>query len=279
MWQLEQQPMTIKQVLNKGYELWLAAFKTEIGLLTLFFILSSASFVILELVIPAYFPDQLRAFAELQFVSLLSIIGAVYFLGFSIIFAAIFSRLKYLNNGQALSIMGALCVGIRKLPVFIVALIIAVVTNLLAYSSWLYQEHYYLAATILLFPGFYLIPVFNLYYALIIVEDLGPLAAYKRAFQLIWNNWWRTALVLVVPFLLSLLFMSFAYIIFTIAQAYFQLTGIIDFIAFIVIQGVCTTFYLSGFVVVSFAQVYNLRARKGEQLPPISQTKLKVVNG
>jgi hypothetical protein len=127
--------------------------------------------------------------------------------------------------------------------------------------------------------GIYLIPVFNLYYALIIIDDLGPFAAYKRALQLIWGNWFRTAAALIMPPFLSFVAMLLAYSVYLLLKLYFRSNELVDFTVFVLLQAVCTTLYISGSLVVSFVQIYNLKARKGEQVPPVPKTNFQVING
>lgn len=54
---------------------------------------------------------------------------------------------------------------------------------------------------LLLFPGIYLLVFFWFYFPIIMIDDLGPIAALEESFKIVRGHWWKTAIVIGLPML------------------------------------------------------------------------------
>lgn len=147
-----------------------------------------------------------------------------------------------------------------------IAFVFAVIANFVGY-------------TLFLLPGIYLIVVITLYYPLIVIDDLGPIAGAKEALHLIWGNWWRTALVFLVPLLISMGLMFVGAIIAILLGAIFHFPAPIMNLLYTYLQLFVGVVYLPVSAAIISVQIYNLKLRKFAVLSNDTQTKIHLVNG
>jgi len=57
---------------------------------------------------------------------------------------------------------------------------------------------------LLIIPAIFLFVAWSLFWAAIVLEEVGPVEALKRSFRLVRGNWWRTLTVLSIPTVLLL---------------------------------------------------------------------------
>lgn len=177
------QPQSIYQVFGTSVDTWRSIVKK---------VQLPAFLMIIWVFLPYFLEPDINTFNPFIWVNKVSerwVFAVVYSLGIIILYAATFYSARLAIIGQLGSLFSALGVGVKKLWMLILALIIGGVSVMLGYMA-------------LIIPGIMLTVVFACYLPLIILDDLGPIAAYKRCFQLMGNHWWRTVVIIILPSLL-----------------------------------------------------------------------------
>jgi hypothetical protein len=180
MLQLPNQPISIGRVFASGAQLWRATVSKTWFLALLLFAWG---------VLPYFLEPNLNThnpFAWANNIVEQGLAAVIYFLAALILYAAVFAQLHRLLLEKPASVIGAIGTGIRKLSYLVVALIFAGVSLAAGFLA-------------LLIPGVIMMIVFMAYFPLIIMDDLNPIAAYKRCFELMLNYWFRAFFVLMIP--------------------------------------------------------------------------------
>ena len=115
-------------------------------------------------------------------------------------------RLKVgaIGAGGDLGIGAALQKALTRLPSLVVMIIVVFIALIIA-------------LILLIVPFFILTVSLALCYTLVMLEDRGPIEALSESHRLVWGNWWRTAAILTVGFI----------IIFVISMVAGVITGVL----------------------------------------------------
>ena len=104
-------------------------------------------------------------------------------------FIAILYRIDMILIEKEGHIGEALFVGLKKLPVVILSFLISIIAVLLGFALFV-------------IPGLIVAILLSMYFVLIIVDNEGLITAFNHSCDLVRNNWWRTAIILLVPSIL-----------------------------------------------------------------------------
>ncbi len=185
------------------------------------------------------------------------ILSVIYLLGLIWFFAAVYRRAYQVLNLQGGGLLNALWIGLKKLLPLIPALIISGVVLTASYL-------------VFLIPGVIVMVILIFYYPLIVVDDLGPLVAFKRCFNLVWGDWVRTAVVVLVP---TILFAAVSISIemggWGFFSAIYPLSGKSSIYHHLV-KLVFGAFYFPFFVTLVLVQLNDLKIRKSLMDPTIA---------
>jgi len=169
-------PLSIGGVLDNGFQLLRTSFSSVIGLAILSAVIGSAP----NLVLPQPpLMGEPRITAGLLAGSLIAGVVSALFYG------AIIARIDAHIKAREMTFAEAVQVGARRLLPMILCFIL-----------------YGLAVTggllLLVVPGLILALSLGMAPYLVITENLGPVEALKRSHNLVWGNWWRTAIIVTV---------------------------------------------------------------------------------
>ena len=176
MYQAPTAPLSIGGVLDNGFQLLKATFGKVIGLAFLSSVLGSAPNFIQ--------PDMATAENATLTTGLLggSLIAAL----FSVLFyGAITARIGAVIKGGDIDFMESIKVGLRRMIPLILCFL-------------LYSIAFGIGIFLFIIPGIILGLSLVMGPYLVITEDLGPIDALKRSHNLVWGNWWRTAIIFTV---------------------------------------------------------------------------------
>lgn len=176
MYQAPATPLSIGGVLDNGFQLLKASFGKVIGLAFISAIIGSAPNLLLPQ--PPLTNEPQLATGLLAGSLVAGLISAMFY-------GAIIARIDAVIKSTEMSFMEAVKVGARRLLPLILCFIIyglAVMVGLL----------------LLVIPGVILALSLGMAPYLVVMENRGPIDAIKRSHNLVWGNWWRTAIVLTV---------------------------------------------------------------------------------
>ena len=190
MFNLATEPQGIGKTIDSGFKLFFAAFKGVIILTLIVGILNT---------IPQFIiPGMAAGMADPTNPTVIdpSTLGITFFVIFfaliviSMIFsAAIISKIGATARGESMSIGSALG---RGLKVFIPILI----------ASILYMLAITVGSILLIIPGIILMLSLIFYSYAIVLDKRGIIESLKESHKLVWGNWWRTAIVLTIAFII-----------------------------------------------------------------------------
>ncbi len=207
---LPQEPFGFFKVIGLGSRVWVQSFK-RIFLLS---VLCAIITVVPSHVATVFQPglDVAMRFVVAGILILLAIFG----LGFE---AAIYLQLNATGlQDKPLTFLNALGAGLRNLwriflatllliLLFLLAIAVVIAPFMLARVYWP-QYANYLDTAAIVFTGFicfYVLINFVIYLPLIVVGQLGPIAALKRSFHLVKHGWWQTTCLMVFLLVIMLL--------------------------------------------------------------------------
>jgi hypothetical protein len=189
VYSLPQTPQGIGQVLDAGLRLYRASFRRLLPLV----VIASALVVAPNLTVRHMMPDPSAIGAPGAVPTSLPAIVGVLFLVSSLLglvfYVAIVQRLGAVTQGDAGGLGQSVGVGLRKLPVTLLATI-------------LYLLVVTVGTVLLIVPGMIFMMSMSLYVLGIALDGDGPVSSLKHSHRLIWGNWWRTATVLSVIFVI-----------------------------------------------------------------------------
>lgn len=261
MWQLPQQSLAWRQMVLVGYQFFKYSLRKMHVLFTLFLLWAAVPYVVMSATNTTT-DDIFKAGWNIKIYGLLAIYLVVVFW----LYGAYYHQLNLLMRNYVNSAGGSLWFAIKKLPVLIMAFILAFITNIL---GWMLFG----------IPGIYCLVVITLYYPLIMIDDLGPLTAFKRSFQLVKNNWWYSAFILLIPLIASaLLTLIVAGIVFIIGSI-IQPPAYIMTLIYIVMEIMLSALFLPMTAVVNSLQIHNLKIRNSTVSSESKDDNLYVING
>ncbi len=197
MYERPSSPQSIGGVLDNGFKLFKESFSQVVFLSFFGALIGSIPSIIMTRRAEAMTSDQPSP--ELVFGQIFSpdLIGLfILSMIFSmVIIAAIFLRIDAVANGQENSLGEIFGQAIKRTPALIVCVIL--MTLFLGIGFLL-----------LIIPG--IILSVSLYTAIyfVVIDRSGPFAAIKQSHNLVWGNWWRTAAILSVLFIIAIVFFS-----------------------------------------------------------------------
>lgn len=100
--------------------------------------------------------------------------------------AAMINRMNAMITGEDNNINRSLQVAMSKFPRIAVALIIYFVIGMLG-------------SVVFILPGIFLFVLLIFYLPLIVIDNESIFGSISRSAQLVWGNWWRTFIVILVP--------------------------------------------------------------------------------
>lgn len=177
---LANQVFTIGQIFSTSLRLWREVAKKVQVLALLEFV---------WIMLPYFFEPGINTrnpFAWIQHVSERWILSVIYLLVMMVFYVAVFYRTNKVLDAQPSSFMGALGVGLKKLPLLIIGFILCGLSLAVGF-------------VLLLIPGIMMMIIFMVYFPLIIIDNLDPFTAYKRSVQIVLNHWWKTLMVVIIP--------------------------------------------------------------------------------
>jgi len=245
-----QEPQTVGKVLDNAFHLFKLSFKKVVMFSIIYSIIVTLPVLVIDLAIKSIEETSMTPYIVLGVVSVLLIIPALIFTN------GMTYRMHTLAIEDDCGFSKALKTGLMKLLPVLVALII-----------------YFLAVALgmilLIVPGFILMLSLFLYGVLIIVDDEKIIASLKKSHGLVWKNWWRTSLVLIVPVLVM---MSISAVLGMIVLAGGFLAGgmtdltFFESTAFIVLSNLINiplyAVTMPLFMAVTLVQVHDLKLRK-----------------
>lgn len=185
MFTLADQPQSIGKVLDSGFRLYGAGFRKFIGLASLYAVVMIVPALLVP-VQPGRPPDpaRLRLFGA---VVLVMIPLYIFF------YTALLYRIGMFAQADDPGFAGALKRGLR----YVIPALVSSVLAMLAVVGGLIA---------LVVPG--VILMVGLFFSTfaIVLDGAGPLAALRRSFNLVWGNWWRTAAIMTVAFVVMMVF-------------------------------------------------------------------------
>ena len=120
------------------------------------------------------------------------------------VMSAGYLKVGAIGAGGDLGIGAALQKALTRLPSLVVMIIVVFIALIIA-------------LILLIVPFFILTVSLALCYTLVMLEDRGPIEALSESHRLVWGNWWRTAAILTVGFI----------IIFVISMVAGVITGVL----------------------------------------------------
>jgi hypothetical protein len=191
MFSLPTQKQSIWQILKNSVTLG----KTVFNKLILLALFCSVISTLPHYYIPEYYYPQFTH--VLHYIVKHPFILLSYFILTLILFTAVLYQLKLLLTSNKTHFLQAFLVGLKRLPFTFLGLVVTVVMV-------------FIFVNLFVIPGYMVAIFLSMYLPLIILENEGPIHAYKHSYHLVWHDWWRTAIVLAIP---NLLFWSLTHII------------------------------------------------------------------
>ena len=178
MFTLPTEPQGIGKVIDAGFRLCFAGFKSVLSLSILVGILLG-----LQIIAQPSPNEQLEQLQQQMagFFVLFVVLSLVTY----VIFNGIIAKYGAIAEGETLGFGRALGVGLRKIIYVIFFLI-------------LYGILVVLGSVLLIIPGILLMVSLMFGWYAIVLEDYGPFKAIARSHKLVWGNCWRTLLYLTV---------------------------------------------------------------------------------
>jgi hypothetical protein len=243
------QPQTIGGVLDTTFRLYKVALVPLIPLSVLLTVASTPISIYQMINTDPRDPASLVAMATSPgywITYVLSMIAIVWVMG------ALYLRANSVGSGETVSVGAALGRSVARVPVLIASLILF----LIALTVGL---------ILLLIPGVILMISLMLSFNLAVVENKGPLDSLLGSHRLVWGNWWRSAAILTVGFVIVAVIYVMAGILMAFFVPFFAqsenpfLAGQIAGILVAGLMGVLVTpFYISLLV----ALYWDLKLRK-----------------
>jgi len=247
MFTLANEPQGIGKTIDSGFKLFFASFKSVIVLALIVGALN---------VLPQFMMPSLATGGPVDpsSVGMTMLIVFVALIVLSLILtAAMIAKVGAVAHGSSISLGASLGRGLKAFFPMLLGTI-------------LYAIAIMIGSVLLVIPGIILMLSLIFYSYIIVLEGAGPIAALKTSHNLVWRNWWRTALLLTIVLILVYVLLLGLTIPVSIALPLvmpMQEDPMMFMYAFNIIYGVIyaiiTPLMLALFVVV----YYDLKARKG----------------
>ena len=246
MFTLSSEPQGIGKTIDSGFKLFFASFKSVI----LLALILGALNVVPQFLMPSALEGDPQAMANLGTTMIIAIF-AILILSL-ILTAAMIAKVGAVAQGSSMSLGSSLG---RGLKAFFPML----------FGTIMYSIAVAIGSILLLIPGIILMLSLIFYSYIIVIEREGPISALKTSHNLVWGNWWRTALLLTILFVIVYVLLIGLTIPISIALPLMLPTQqdpmmfmYVFNISYAIIYAIVTPLMLSLFVVV----YYDLKARK-----------------
>jgi hypothetical protein len=198
------QPQSIGGVLDTTFQLYKASMVKMLGLSVLMSVAEAPTSIYLFTQGGA--ATSSNPYAVLELMSSLNFWLVAFVQGVltTWVMSAGYLKIGAIGAGTDLGIGTALQKALTRLPLMIVMVIVLIIALTIAFM-------------LLVIPFFILTVSLMLCYTLAMLESRGPVEALSESHRLVWGNWWRTAAILTVGFI----------IIFVISMVAGLITGVI----------------------------------------------------
>jgi hypothetical protein len=179
MYEVPTAPLSIGQVLDRGFSL----FKASFSAVWLFALIAGVVAIPFNSISGAIAPDAQDPTLALG-VGLL-VAGLIYFIASIVLYGAICARIGGIATGSPMTAGEAIGVGFRRGPAFFGASIcyfLIIVVGLI----------------LLIVPGIWLMVALFLCFYAVILDRKGPIESLRYSWQLVKGNWWRSAAILTI---------------------------------------------------------------------------------
>lgn len=183
MFTLANEPQGIGKTIDSGFKLFFASFKNVI----LLALIIGGLNVVPQFLMPSAMEGDPEALANLG-TMMLTAVFVILVLSL-ILTAAMIAKIGAIAQGASISLGTALGRGLKAfLPMLL--------------GTILYGLAVAIGSVLLLIPGIILMLSLIFYSYLIVLEGDGPITALKTSHNLVWGNWWRTAVLLTIVFII-----------------------------------------------------------------------------
>ncbi len=214
MFTLASEPQGIGRTLDNGFKLFASGLKGVLGLMALL-IVAMVGLVLAMTFGPMMLFDPMTTSIN----TILTFVGVVYFIMLVIMLTiqnGIVAKYGTVSHGNRIGMGTALKIGLRKVvPViiwYILYLILVAVASLpaIAVGYFLPPNEGVLNLVLVVLAAIPTIIlsmslIFGVY--LIVLENIGPIAAIKMSHRLVWGRWWRTLLFFVIVSIIMIVIM------------------------------------------------------------------------
>ncbi len=181
-------PGSVGQVLDAGFKLFRASFVQ----LLVMAVIGAVLLVVPSLYIQLVPEAAAQAFSGTGGGNFLLVFGTLYVLSmliYMLMFMAMIHRCDRIAHGQPAPLGGSVMTALRKLPATIAAIILFFIAVAIG-------------TVLLVVPGLILMLSLFFYAFFIMLEDEGPIRSLRSSHRLVWGNWWRTAAIVTVVFVI-----------------------------------------------------------------------------
>lgn len=184
MFSLAREPQSIGKLLDSGFRLFIAGFKPAVVFAFVMALVSAAP----RFLLPWFArgeapPDPGAAFLSLGVMMVATLLVSALVIG------ALIYVYGHVGAGREVTLGKAFGAAVDRLPTLIGAMV-------------LYMLAVMLGLILLIIPGLILMLSLMLYSPIVMLEKERAYAALRKSHRLVWGNWWRSAIVLTVPFVI-----------------------------------------------------------------------------
>lgn len=244
MYEKPTSPQSIGQVLDRSFRLAAASFK-HTWLLALLAALASYASSIYQFSRGGTFQERLLATGDATFWTLY-VVGIVLSVLF---FAAVYLRVDAVAEGRGAE-GNVVSAALQRLPLLIVLMILTIIAVACG-------------MVLLIIPGIILAISLIASMPIFLFEDKGPVASLTSSHRLVWGNWWRTFVILLIAgFVVGVLYFIMAFVAGLIAPfltADAMLRGLIAMLLVLALLGVALTPFFAALVLNIY---WDLKLRK-----------------
>lgn len=266
--QLSTSKLSIGQVFAQGLRFFAATFNANIPLFALFLIwLVSAGIFTNGVIIGE--GARMAQPASLFWTDII-----VFILVNVVFFSATYYKMYSFALGTVVTTLSAFKVGLKKLPVMVLAAIVSLVSvsillmipglYLLVFIKLLKLRGFlvFLGLAPFVIPTIYLSLVIALFYPTMVLENFAnPLKVFWEFCQLIWGNWWRSMIVNIVPSVV----LSGVIVLLNYFAGYLGMKHGLMYVG-TVIQACCSAFFLFISAGIFITQINDLKVRRQEKI-------------
>ena len=184
MFSLAREPQGIGKLLDSGFRLFIAGFKPAVVFAFIMALVSAAPRFLMPWLSGQGTPPTLAA----MLLSLAVMLVATLLVSSLMIGASMYVY-GSVAAGRQVTLGKAFGAALDRLPTLIGAMV-------------LYMLAAMLGLILLVIPGLILMLSLMLYSPIVMLEKEGAYAALRKSHRLVWGNWWRSAIVLTVPFVI-----------------------------------------------------------------------------